>query len=276
MDYIVDTVELKDSRIYYTKFGYGQKTLIVLPGLSFRPLHLFPESLVDAFNNLTEDFCIYVLDVKDEITKTYTINELSNDTLFVIKELGLKDIYLFGASLGGMMALNIALKEPKLIKKMIVASSSPYVNSYFNDFLTRINELIDERNVRSLTKYFIKMVYSREYVDKYGNGIIEFYKDLNEEELMKIKHLTSDTRFNVLNDLPNLKVKTLFIASKLDKVFTFYPTIQAACLSNSECVLYDEFSHAVYDEAEDFKERVKEYFSRWLYVRKICIKRKWL
>lgn len=260
MEYIVDTVELKDSKIYYTKFGRGQKTLVILPGLSFRPLHLAPEGLVEALSIFSDEFSVYVLDVKDEINKPYSVEELSNDALYAIKKLGLKDIYLYGASLGGMMSLAIALKEPKLIKKMIIASSSPYINSYCVDFFNKINELIDEKNVRSLTKYFIKMVYSKEFVDKYGSGIIELYKDLNNDELNKIKNLTSDRHFSILNQLPNLKVKTLFIASKLDKVFTFNPTIQAAGLSGSQCVLYDEYSHAVYDEAEDFKDRIKEYF----------------
>lgn len=260
MEYTIDTVELSDSKIYYTKFGTGPKTLVVLPGLSFRPLHFFPESLIFALETFVNEFTVYVFDVKDEIKNAYSIKELSNDALYAIKKLNLKDIYLYGASLGGMMSLAMALKEPNLIKKMLIASSSPYINSYCFDFFNKINELIEERNIRSLTKYFIKMVYSKEFVNKHGDGIIDFYKDLNDEELNKIKYLTSDRSFSVLNELPNLKVKTLFIASKLDKVFAYYPTLQAASLSNSECVLYDEYSHAVYDEAEDFKERIKEYF----------------
>jgi pimeloyl-ACP methyl ester carboxylesterase len=54
-----------------------------------------------------------------------TIEQMADDGLSFIKAMGLKHVDLLGFSMGGMIAQEIVLKEPTLIRKMIIAGTGP-------------------------------------------------------------------------------------------------------------------------------------------------------
>jgi len=54
-----------------------------------------------------------------------TIEEMASDAVTFIRALGFERVDLFGFSLGGMVAQVIALEEPQLVRKMILAGTGP-------------------------------------------------------------------------------------------------------------------------------------------------------
>src|SRR5829696_10012713 len=54
-----------------------------------------------------------------------TIEEMARDAVTFIRALGFEQVDLFGFSMGGMIAQVIALEEPQLVRKMIVARNRP-------------------------------------------------------------------------------------------------------------------------------------------------------
>src|SRR5215207_5015053 len=54
-----------------------------------------------------------------------TIEEMASDAVTLIRALGFEQVDLFGFSMGGMIAQVIALEEPQLVRKMIVARNRP-------------------------------------------------------------------------------------------------------------------------------------------------------
>ena len=54
-----------------------------------------------------------------------TIEQMADDAITFIKAKGFKQVDLFGFSMGGMIAQEIVLKEPKLVRKMILAGTGP-------------------------------------------------------------------------------------------------------------------------------------------------------
>ena len=54
-----------------------------------------------------------------------TIDEMARDTIAVIRTLGHKTIDLMGFSLGGMVAQDVTLKEPALVRKLILTGTGP-------------------------------------------------------------------------------------------------------------------------------------------------------
>ena len=64
-----------------------------------------------------------------------------------------------------------------------------------------------------------------------------------------------------LDDIKNIKCETLIIAGKLDLVFNYNDSIIInKNINNSKLYIYDNYGHALYDEALDFKERVYSFF----------------
>jgi pimeloyl-ACP methyl ester carboxylesterase len=54
-----------------------------------------------------------------------TIEQMADDAITFIKAKGFKQVDLFGFSLGGMIAQAIVLKEPQLVRKMVLAGTGP-------------------------------------------------------------------------------------------------------------------------------------------------------
>ena len=54
-----------------------------------------------------------------------SIEQMAKDAITFINALGFKQVDLFGFSMGGMIAQEIALMEPQLVRKMIIAGTGP-------------------------------------------------------------------------------------------------------------------------------------------------------
>lgn len=58
-------------------------------------------------------------------TPSRSIEEMADDAITFIKAMGFKQVDLLGFSMGGMIAQEIVLKEPQLVRKMILAGTGP-------------------------------------------------------------------------------------------------------------------------------------------------------
>ena len=54
-----------------------------------------------------------------------SMEKMADDAVTFIKAMGLKQVDLLGFSMGGMIAQEIVLKEPQLVRKMIIAGTGP-------------------------------------------------------------------------------------------------------------------------------------------------------
>ena len=54
-----------------------------------------------------------------------SIEQMADDAVTFIKAMGLKQVDLLGFSMGGMVAQEIVLKEPELVRKMVIAGTGP-------------------------------------------------------------------------------------------------------------------------------------------------------
>jgi pimeloyl-ACP methyl ester carboxylesterase len=54
-----------------------------------------------------------------------SIEQMADDAIIFIEAKGFKQVDLFGFSMGGMIAQEIALKDPKLVRKLILAGTGP-------------------------------------------------------------------------------------------------------------------------------------------------------
>jgi pimeloyl-ACP methyl ester carboxylesterase len=54
-----------------------------------------------------------------------SIEQMATDAIMFIRALGFEQVDLFGFSMGGMIAQEIVLMEPQLVRKMIIAGTGP-------------------------------------------------------------------------------------------------------------------------------------------------------
>ena len=112
-------------RIHYEERGRG-RTLLLLMGFA-TPALGFRQAFVDA---LTGEFRTVAVDARgtgrsDHPDEPYSMGDMATDTLGVIDTLGLEDAAVLGASMGGMIAQEMALAAPERVSRLILVGSSP-------------------------------------------------------------------------------------------------------------------------------------------------------
>lgn len=123
----IETVHTPDFSMDYLRFGSGERTLVILPGLSVQSVMGLGDAIAAAYRPLEEKYTIYVFDRRGDLPSPYTVRDMARDTAAAFRALGLEKVCLFGASQGGMIALVIAAEHPELVEKLVLGSSSAHV-----------------------------------------------------------------------------------------------------------------------------------------------------
>ena len=123
------TLDFNDFTIDYLKFGKGDKIFVILPGISIKSVMLSASAIEKDYTSIANEYTTYVIERRNNPDENTTIYSMAEDTLKVLDKLQLKDIYLFGASQGGMLAMQIALKRPERRKKMVFGSTSATIEN---------------------------------------------------------------------------------------------------------------------------------------------------
>ena len=255
-------IKAKNIDMDYFKFGNGKKNMVILPGVSIKSVMESEKLVIEAYKIFSNDFTVYVFDRINNMKESYSIDDMANDAITAIEALNLKDIYLFGASQGGMMASLIAIKRPDLIKKLNINSiSSNVTNSKYKLFDKLIN-LTKENKLDEMVDLFCKKAYTKELYDSVKDSLEPFVKSINEldkERFIIQSEALKD--FNITDELKNIKCATLIVAGKLDQIFDYTDSIIInKQINNSKIYLYDDYGHDLYDEAKDFKKIVYDFF----------------
>ena len=66
----VETVRTKDFEMRYFRFGRGEKTLVILPGLSVQSVMGAADAVAASYAALTEEFTIYLFDRREKLPET--------------------------------------------------------------------------------------------------------------------------------------------------------------------------------------------------------------
>jgi len=107
----------------YKQIGNGENILLI-HGL-FGTL----ENLNMIAKPLAEKYCVTSVDVRNHgdsfHTNTMEYTELAQDIINLLDHLKIEDCILLGHSMGGKIAIQVALEQPKRIKKLLVADIAP-------------------------------------------------------------------------------------------------------------------------------------------------------
>ena len=93
------------------RFGEGGTPLVVLPGMTMRNAFASPGALAMSYKAFREDFSVTVIGRRYDLPDGYDIRQMAEDTVQVIRALGIEQCMIFGISQGGMMAQVMALED---------------------------------------------------------------------------------------------------------------------------------------------------------------------
>jgi pimeloyl-ACP methyl ester carboxylesterase len=116
-------VKVNDIHMYYEIHGDGE-LLVLIVGLGTDISEW--EGII---HWLAQKYKVLAFDNRgagrtDKPDTHYSIEMMANDTAELMQALGIKQAYILGISMGGRIALALALQHPKRVKKLVLVSTS--------------------------------------------------------------------------------------------------------------------------------------------------------
>ena len=263
----IETVAADDFTMDYFRFGHGDQTLVILPGLSVESVMKFADTVAPAYASFEDRFTVYVFDRRKELPPVYTNRDIARDTAAAIRALGFDRVCLFGASQGGMIAMCIAIEQPDLVSRLILGSTSSHVTDEQFRVIDGWIQLAKAGRTEDLYLAFGKAIYPQQVFEQAKVLLTESARGVTEEDLSRFAILAEGIRgFDVTDQLGKISCPVLVIGSLDDHVLGGEASgkIAEQLKGRADCELYmyDGYGHAVYDLAPDYKERMLDFLTR--------------
>ena len=262
----IETVRTDSFSMDYFRFGKGNKTLVIIPGLSVDSVMKYAAAVDGAYSSMADEFTVYLFDRRKDLPAEYSIYDMAHDTSDAIRELGLDHICLFGASQGGMIAMVIAIECPELVSKLIIGSSSSCIDTEKDQTIAEWIRLAKDKNAEGLYLAFGKAIYPEAVFEQSKDLLIEIAKTVTGEDLLRFVILAGSINgFDVTSKLDKISCPVLVIGSKDDKVLggeaseKIYEQLKDH--PGCELYMYEGYGHAVYDLAPDYRNRMLSFYS---------------
>lgn len=265
MTIAIEKVALSEFEMEYFKFGKGEKTLVILPGLSVQSVMNSARAVADEYAVMKDDFTVWLFDRRKCLPDLYSVHDMAEDTVLAMETLGLKDICLFGASQGGMIALDIAIHHPPLVRKLALGSTTPDAGMTDGETLKKWISLAQSDDSVGLYVEFGRAIYPAEVFDQYRDVLAAAGKSVTQEELVRfIRMAGASEGFCVTDRLTDIQCPVLALGSADDKVLGIAPTEtfieKLGDRPDFSYYIYDGFGHAAYDTAPDYRKRLYDFF----------------
>ena len=245
----------------YLKFGKGKKTLVLIPGLSVQSVLLMGDAVAHDYRLFTDEYTVYLFDRCQDVPPVYTVENMARDTAEKMKELGLADACIFGASQGGMISILVAAWYPELVHKVVLGSTAAKITNLGITVIRKWISLAEKRDGAGLYLDFLDKVYPSSMFDKYRDAFIEAGKSVTDAELDRfIINAKGAEGFDALSELKKIKCPVLVMGSDDDAVLGARASYELAELLGCKIHMYKDYGHDCYDTAPDFKERMFKFF----------------
>ena len=256
------TYKFDDVEIYYQIQGEGPPLLLIHGlGSSSRDWEFQIEDFV-------EDYQVITFDVRghgrsSKPASPYSIPLFAEDTAKLIKELGLAPVHVAGISMGGMIAFQLAIDHPELVKSLVIANSDPDYS--IKDFKQRLQ--VWQRI------WIVRLLGMRKMGEVLSGRLFPKEEQLELRELFIERWAENDPRayqssfkaivgWSAADQLQQIKAPTLVIASDQD----YTPvSVKEACVKkipNAKLAVIEDARHAVpVEKPEAFNALLAEFLT---------------
>ena len=261
-----NNIKIEQSNMDYVSFGVGNKNLIIIPGLGdgLRTVKGMAISLAFMYRQFAKEYTVYVFSRRNNLAKGFTTGNMAQDIVEAMNLLNISNTDIMGISQGGMIAQCMAINNPEKVNKLVLAVTSSKSNEIINNVVGNWIQLAKKEDFKNIFLDTAEKSYSEKHLKKYRKYYNILWRVSKPKDYKRfIIQANSCLTHNVYDDLDKIKCHTLIIGGKQDSIVGVNSSKEIADrISNSELFLYEDYGHAVYEEAKDFNERVLKYLKR--------------
>ena len=250
-------VPLDDTYLNVIRFGRGKKVLALLSGVSLCGLEGAGAGVAAAYADFAEEYTVYLFDRKKLLPKGYQVADMAEDVYRVLCTFGIQEADVYGVSQGGMMGLSLALVHPNLVRKLALCSTQARAGNVMRQTVAEWLQYAKRGDTAGIQRCFAEKVYSPAYREKYASAFQTMEQQGSAEDCARfVVEAEACLTFCVYEELDRIHCPALVLADVNDRVIDVSSARELARGLNCPLQLYDQYSHAVFDEAPEAKQRV--------------------
>jgi pimeloyl-ACP methyl ester carboxylesterase len=260
------SVTIGNTEMYFVSFGKGQKKIVVLPGLSDGLATVKGKAFLfaPAWKPFFHDFTVYMFSRRNSLPRGYTIRKMAEDQSEAMHVLHLENAAVIGVSQGGMIAQLLAADHPECVSRLLLVVTAPYCSAYIRENLNAWRAMAMENRHGDLMRDTAEKSYSDAYLKTYRKfyPLLGFVaKPKNYERFLA--NIDAIESFDAREDLPKISCPVLILGGRKDKTVTGEASEELhELLKDSELYMYEEYGHALYEEAKDFNDRILTFLQK--------------
>lgn len=254
------------STMDYIRFGTGQQTLVMIPGVGdgFQTVRGTALPFALMYRRLARDYTVYAFSRRNDLAPHTTTREMAMDLSEAMFLLSLRRAGVVGISQGGMIAQWLAIDHPELVERLVLTVTAGRPNSTMRTVIGHWLELAKQGDYRGIlldsaqrsysTKRIRSACFTSELLGRFGRP-----KGFERFVIQAESCLSHDAH----SELKGISCPTLVIGGTEDGIVTGAASEElAAEIPGAELILYKKLSHALYEESPDFLDRVNQFCKR--------------
>lgn len=184
-----------------------------------------------------------------EVPEHGGISAMADDVIGIAEALGVRRFHLMGHALGGLIGLDIALRRPERIDRLVLINAwsraDPHSGRCFDARIALLENSGVEAFVKAQPLFLYPAVWMSENAERLAkddaHGVAHFQGKTN-----VLRRIAALRAFDVDADLSTIETKTLVIAAKDDLLVPYTRSIRLAeGLRNAELSVFDFGAHAM-------------------------------
>jgi 3-oxoadipate enol-lactonase len=260
----VPTAKTGDISLYYEVHGKGEPLLLIM-GYGSNSGHWFV-----ILPHLAGRFNVIIFDKRgtgrsDKPDIPYTAEMLTGDIIGLLDHIGIGATNVFGVSMGGMLAQELALRYPQRVKKLILGCtscggphsvrSSPEAAAFLFD--PERAKLSDEERALSTVPW----LWNEDFIAKHPEAVKRYVTTTTQYPTPTHGYM-SQANFILTHDtydrLPQIKAPTLVLTGARDRLIPPENSkILASRIPGAELVIFEKAGHGfISDTAEESSEKI--------------------
>jgi len=235
-------IKVNEINYYYEEVG-DKEPLLLIAGLSC-DLSIWTSVL----DKLSQNFRIIMFDNRDVgrtdyVNTEYTVDDMADDTVRLIKKLGYEKVSILGHSMGGAIAQNIAYRYPEVVDRLIISNSlvqAPTVSLVAMEFAGKLREISTDISLSAQS--IAPWIYSDDYL-RFDNNLQKLGELMQSYPFPQradgyLRQLNALNKFDSGGYLHQIKHLTLIIAGSHDLLTPLSQSqIMADHIPNSQLVV---------------------------------------
>ena len=247
----------------YIRFGSGQKTLVMIPGVGdgLKTVKGMALPFALMYRTLARDFTVYVFSRRTALSPGMTTRAMAEDLNSAMEQLRLSGVALVGVSQGGMISQWLAIEHPDKVSRLVLTVTLSRPNDTVRDVIGRWLKMAGQGDYKRIMLDTAERSYSERRLKKARllyTALGSFGKPKSFDRF--IIQAQSCVTHDAHDLLDRITCPTLVIGGTEDRIVTGSASAAIANrIPGSQLYMYEGLGHGLYEEAPDFLSRVKAF-----------------